>query len=82
LKNFGFLMDGSGTWSLSPFYDFTYAEGPNGWHTLSVAGEGANPGSEDLLRLADRVGLSDNDAKDIISTVKESCATIIHLFKK
>ena len=82
LKNFGFLMDGSGTWSLSPFYDFTYAEGPNGWHTLSVAGEGANPGSEDLLRLADRVGLSYNDAKDIISTVKESCATIIHLFKK
>lgn len=82
LKNFGFLMDGSGDWSLAPFYDFTYAEGPNGWHTLSVAGEGANPGADDLLRLADRVGLSDNDAKDIVSTVRESCAAITRFCKR
>jgi serine/threonine-protein kinase HipA len=74
LKNFAFLMDGKGSWSLAPFYDFTYAEGPNGWHTLSVAGEGANPGADDLLRLADHVGMSSKDAKEVISMTKEACA--------
>ena len=58
LKDVSFLMDGSGRWTLAPFYDFTRANGPNGWHTLSVAGEGLNPGRDDLLRLADDVGLS------------------------
>lgn len=58
LKNFGFLMDATGRWSLAPFYDFTYSEGPNGWQTLSVAGEGANPTERDLARLAAAVGLA------------------------
>lgn len=57
LKNFAFLMDERGAWRLSPFFDFTRSEGPNGWHTLSVAGEGLNPSEEDLKRLAERVGL-------------------------
>lgn len=73
LKNFGFLMDANGVWTLAPFYDFTYAEGPNGWHTLSIAGEGANPGEDDLLRLATRVNLSVKDAKEVIETTKEAC---------
>ena len=67
-----FLMDANGVWTLAPFYDFTYAEGPNGWHTLSIAGEGANPGEEDLLRLAARVNLSVKDAKEIIEMTKEA----------
>jgi len=58
LKNFGFLMDEHGTWTLAPFYDFTYSEGPNGWQTLSVSGEGANPTQSDLDRLAKEVGLA------------------------
>ena len=71
LKNFGFLMDAKGVWKLAPFYDFTYAEGPNGWHTLSIAGEGVNPREEDLLRLADSVDLSVKDAKEVIEMTKE-----------
>ena len=71
LKNFGFLMDANGVWKLAPFYDFTYAEGPNGWHTLSIAGEGANPREEDLLRLAASVDLSVKDAKEVIEITKE-----------
>ena len=70
LKNVSFLMDGSGRWTLAPFYDFTRANGPNGWHTLSVAGEGLNPGRDDLLRLADDVGLSRNEADEIIEQVR------------
>ena len=48
-------MDEKGVWRLSPFYDFTFAHGPNGWQPLSVAGEGEHPGAADLLRLADDV---------------------------
>lgn len=55
LKNFGFLMDAAGNWSLAPFYDFTLSDGPNGWQTLSVAGEGRNPTQADLDRLAKEV---------------------------
>ena len=57
LKNFGFLMDASGHWTLAPFYDFTYSEGPNGWQTLFVAGAGENPTEADLERLRSEVGL-------------------------
>lgn len=71
LKNFSFLMDERGKWSLSPFYDFTRSDGPNGWHTLSVAGEGSHPGADDLLRLADDVGLSRAEADEAIGTVRE-----------
>ena len=73
LKNFSFLMDERGRWSLSPFYDFTYAEGPNGWQTLSVAGEGANPGVADLRRLAKAVGLETPESEPILDRVIESC---------
>ena len=72
LKNFGFLMDRLGRWTLAPFYDFTYAEGPNGWHTLSVAGEGANPGVDDLLRLSRDAGVSPSDARRILDEVQEA----------
>ena len=77
LKNFGFLMDAHGRWSLAPFYDFTYAEGPNGWQTLSVAGEGENPGVDDLMRLADEVGVDLCDAEEIISSVKSACKALV-----
>ena len=74
LKNFGFLMEPNGTWRLAPFYDFTYASGPNGWQTLSVSGEGQNPGKADLLRLADEVNLNINDAHDILHRVTAAIA--------
>lgn len=70
LKNFSYLMDASGHWSLAPFYDFTSAEGPNGWHTLSVAGEGERPTEADLLRLASAVGIPDKEAKESLDRVR------------
>ena len=57
-----------------PFYDFTRSEGPNGWQTLSVAGEGANPGRADLLRLADQVALDGSVAREIVDQVEEAVA--------
>ena len=77
LKNFSFLMDEKGRWSLAPFYDFTYAEGPNGWQTLSVAGEGANPSVNDLRRLAKDVGLDRGESEPILERVIETCRSLI-----
>jgi serine/threonine-protein kinase HipA len=77
LKNFSFLMDEKGRWSLAPFYDFTYAEGPNGWQTLSVSGEGANPGVDDLRRLAKDVGLEKSESEPIIERVVETCRSLV-----
>ena len=76
LKNFSFLMDEKGRWSLAPFYDFTRAEGPNGWQTLSVSGEGANPGADDLRRLAKDVGLETHESEAILERVVESCRSL------
>lgn len=81
LKNFSYLMDASGRWSLAPFYDFTRAEGPNGWHTLTIAGEGRNPGEDDLRRLADEVALDAKDAEEILGTVQEAVAILSHANK-
>lgn len=66
LKNFGYLMDARGEWTLAPFYDFTRSDGPNGWQTLSVAGEGRNPGMPDLKRLAADAGVKPADADEIL----------------
>ncbi len=76
LKNFSFLMDSEGRWSLAPFYDFTFCEGPGGWQTLSVAGEGANPGEADLLRLASQIDLPAPAARGIIDRAKASRARL------
>lgn len=52
-KNFSFLMNKEGKWSLSPAYDLTYSTGPGGEHSTSIMGEGKNPGKKDLLKLAE-----------------------------
>jgi serine/threonine-protein kinase HipA len=74
LRNFAFLMDRNGAWRLSPFFDFTFHEGPAGWHTLSIAGEGEHPGAEDLQRLGAAAELRPRDAADCIEQVRASVA--------
>src|SRR5205807_810097 len=61
-RNFAFLMNEAGTWSPSPAYDLTFAQGPGGEHTLLVAGEGRAPGREHLAALAAKAELK-NSAK-------------------
>jgi len=70
LKNFAYLMDAEGIWRLAPLFDFTFHQGPNGWHTLSVAGEGKDPRRKNLLNLADQVDLKPKEAKAIIDQVR------------
>ncbi|MBI4676785.1 MAG: type II toxin-antitoxin system HipA family toxin [Elusimicrobia bacterium] len=75
VKNFAFLMDSaSGDWTLSPAYDLSYSAGPGGEHTMTVAGEGLNPGREHILRLAEAAGLARPQALAIIDEVRAAVA--------
>lgn len=72
VKNFAFLMDADGQWSLSPAYDLTYSPGPGGEHTMTVLGEGRRPTAEHCLKLARQYLIRDNEAKAILNQVNEA----------
>jgi serine/threonine-protein kinase HipA len=61
-------MDEKGTWSLSPAYDITYANG-TGYtknHQLSLKGKVNDFTKNDLLEIAKLHSLKENLAKEII----------------
>ena len=53
-KNFSFLMNSNGEWSLAPVYDLTFSRGPAGEHSMTVSGEGKNPSKKHIMLLAER----------------------------
>lgn len=73
-KNHGFLMDASGTWSLSPAYDITHAYDPEGqWthqHLMSVSGKFHEVTARDLTELGERYRVPRTAA--IISDVNDA----------
>ena len=70
-KNFSFLMDRRGKWSLAPAYDLCYSYSPNGrWtsrHQLSLNGKQDGFERKDLLDVARNVGI--NGAEQIIEQI-------------
>lgn len=74
VKNFAFLMDEHGEWTLSPGYDLCFSQGPGGEHTMTVAGEGRQPGRDHCLRLAATHGISRSRAAEIIDEVCSAVA--------
>ena len=71
VKNFAFILDdASGDWALSPAYDLTYASGPGGEHSMTLAGEGKAPGREHILRLAGQAGIAKARAAAILDEVR------------
>lgn len=68
-KNFSFMMNKQGKWSLSPSYDLTYNTGFNGCHQMDVSGEAMAPTIDHLLKLAKQADIKAAIAKDIIQQV-------------
>jgi serine/threonine-protein kinase HipA len=68
-KNFSFLMDQQGNWTVSPAYDLTFSSGPAGEHSTMIMGEGKNPNKAHLLKLADTCNLKQDKALEIIDQV-------------
>jgi len=58
-KNFSFIMNAHGKWSLSPAYDLLFSNGINGWHTLSVgSGQQINPKIREVYELAENFNIN------------------------
>lgn len=68
-KNFSFLMDAQGTWTVSPAYDLTFSSGPAGEHSTMIMGEGKNPTKKHLLKLASIGNIKQDKAVGIIYQV-------------
>ncbi len=68
-KNFSFIMDKMGNWSLAPAYDITYNTGINGYHQMDVCGEAQQPTHKQLLQLAKRADIKQTTAQAIIDEV-------------
>jgi serine/threonine-protein kinase HipA len=68
-KNFSFLMDQQGNWTVSPAYDLTFSSGPSGEHSTMMMGEGKSPTKVHFLKLASIVGIKQDKALEIIDQV-------------
>ena len=55
-KNWNFLQDDSGNWSLSPAFDITFSPNPYYEHSTSFKGFGKAPSKEAILNLAKLAG--------------------------
>lgn len=73
-KNFAFLMDSGGNWSLSPAYDLTFAYDPsNRWlksHLMGVLGKFDDIAAQDMLRIADQFAIP--YAKSTIAEIRDA----------
>lgn len=71
-KNFSFLMDSSGVWTVSPAYDLTFSSGPGGEHCTMIMGEGKSPTKEHLLKLSSVCNIKQDKALEIIYQVSKA----------
>ncbi len=71
-KNFSFLMNEKGSWSVAPAYDLTFSGGLGGEHSTTIIGEGKHPSKKHLLMLAEKVGIAKPLANTIIDEVKDA----------
>jgi serine/threonine-protein kinase HipA len=65
-KNFSFLMDEAGVWTLAPAYDLTFSSGPSGEQSTMVLGEGKNPSFAHLQKLGKQAGLPKERVQEIL----------------
>ncbi len=68
-KNFSYLMDSRGNWTLSPAYDLTFNTGINGHHQMDVEGESRQPTRQHIIDLALNSGLTQRFAQHTIDRI-------------
>jgi len=78
VKNIAFLMDKSGTWSLSPAYDVTFSYNPSGaWtasHQMTLNGKRDDFVLEDFRACARAASMKRGRAEAILEEVRETVA--------
>ena len=71
-KNFSYLyLEKEDRWVLSPAYDLTYSNSIGGEHATTINGNGIDPGRNDILEIAKRVGIDRQKAKRILKNIQE-----------
>jgi serine/threonine-protein kinase HipA len=71
-KNFAFIMNETGEWSLSPAYDLGFAPGPGDEHTMTIMGEGRSPTRDHVMLLAKQFDIKTKQAGAIIQEVNDA----------
>lgn len=75
VKNFSFLMNKKGEWSISPAYDITFAYNPgNEWiskHQMTINGKSSEITSEDMIACGRKMGLDPAFCKDTVKAARE-----------
>jgi len=61
-KNFSFLMNSKGQWSLAPAYDIGYSKSLNELHFMRLGGKRRNAEAKDFKNLAENFDIKDWDA--------------------
>lgn len=70
-KNFTFIYDETKhSWALSPAYDLTFSSSIGGEHATCINGNGKNPDINDILEVANKIGIKNSKAKDIANEIK------------
>jgi serine/threonine-protein kinase HipA len=72
VKNFAFIMNHEGEWSLSPAYDLIYSPGPGGEHSMTVLGEGKAPTKADIYKLGEKHGIKKKTIDLIVEKVSDA----------
>ena len=78
VKNFAYLMDKNGKWSLSPAYDITYSKGVMKSHTTTVTGKDLNITREDVLKIVKSQSIKPAIAAKII----DDCIEVVKTFEE
>ncbi len=75
VKNFAFIMDKKGEWSLSPAYDITFAYNPNNrWlcgHQMTINGKSNDISDDDMMSCGKKMGLSSRFCKTTIKHIQD-----------
>ena len=80
-KNFSFIYNEDlNKWELSPAYDLTYSYSINGEHATTINGNGVNPGLNDILKVAEKIGLDKKKAEKISIEIKEIVKKELEIF--
>lgn len=79
-KNFSYLYDEQDAcYRLAPAYDLTYSSSLNGEHATTVNGNGVNPDMEDILAVAEQIGIGRAQAGKIAREVRDCVREMLAL---
>lgn len=77
-KNFAYLMDKFGKWTLSPAYDITYSKGLAKQHITTICGKALAITRADVLKIASSHSIKPAFANKII----DECIKVVRTFKE